>query len=286
MNGADPELRAYLERIGLGGDARVEEFCGFRGLEALAQLQMAHACTIPFENVDVLLHPTRGLPIDHASVHRKVVIGRRGGYCFEQNGLMLWALERLGFDARPLAGRVRWHAARDQLPPRSHLFCRVEVSGVPYLVDVGVGAASPTSPLRMDTESEQSTTHDVRRIVRGEGIHSGSWFHQVLHGGAWRDVCEFTGEPMPPIDRELANWWTSTSPASRFRQSLMVAIARPDGTRISMVNRELSHRDWRGGAVRTIEERTIASREDLHHALSHDFGIAIDGQPAIGIDGL
>lgn len=286
MHGTDLELHAYLKRIGLDGNAHAADLCSPNGVGALARLQMAHVCMIPFENADVLLHPTRGLPIDQASVYRKIVLGRRGGYCFEQNGLMLWALERLGFDARPLAGRVRWHAARDQLPPRSHLFCRVEVGGVPYLVDVGVGAASPTSPLRMDTESEQSTPHDMRRIVRGEGTHAGSWFHQVLHGGAWRDVCEFTGEPMPPIDRELANWWTSTSPASRFRQGLMVAIARPDGTRISMMNRELSHRDWRGGAVCTIEERTIASREDMHDVLDRVFGIAIDGQPAIGIDGL
>jgi N-hydroxyarylamine O-acetyltransferase len=112
---------------------------------------------------------------------------------------------------------------------------------------------------------EQVTPHDTRRIVRGDG----RFFHQLKMGAEWADVCEFTGEEMPPIDRELANWWTSTNPESKFRQNLMVARAGPAGTRRAILNREYTER--RGADI--LERREIATPEELLEILARAFGL-------------
>lgn len=150
---------------------------------------------------------------------------KRGGYCFEQNTLLLQVLTQLGFEARPLSARVRYQRPREYTPPRTHVFLRVEIDGMAWLADVGVGALALTSALRLDTQEEQATPHDARRILREGGL----LYHQVRFGTEWHDICEFTLEEMAPIDREVGNWFTSTHPLSHFKNRLLVARATPEG---------------------------------------------------------
>jgi N-hydroxyarylamine O-acetyltransferase len=101
-------------------------------------------------------------------------------------------------------------------------------------------------------------------------VREGSrYFHQVKFGAEWADVCEFTGEEMHPIDRELANWWTSTNPESKFRQNLMAGRAGPDGLRRNILNREFVVR--RGAEV--LEKREIAGADDLLALLAQEFDL-------------
>jgi len=250
------DLGAYLARIGYTGPREPT-------LDVLHALTAAHAQAIPFENLDVLLG--RGIELGPDAVFDKLVRRRRGGYCFEQNGLFLEALTALGFHAVPLSARVRIDRPRDVLPPRTHLFLRVEVAGESWLTDVGVGALSLTRALRFAVDDEQATPHEPRRIVRLEG----RWFHQARLGDAWSDVYEFTGEEMPPIDRELANWFTSTHPQSHFLGRLIVARAATGGRRITLQNGELKVRERDGRA--TVQ--TILSPEELLIVLAERFGL-------------
>lgn len=232
-------------------------------VEALHAITQCHATSIPFENLDVLLG--RGIDVSPTAVERKLVRERRGGYCFEQNHLLLLALRALGFEVAPLSARVRWQHPRDFIPARTHLFLRVLIAGEPWLADVGVGGISLTSAIRLNFEGEQPTPHETRRIVR-EG---GRFFHQVRLGEEWNDVCEFSGEEMPPIDRELANWWTSTNPNSKFRQNLAVARAGADGTRLTVNNREFTHRQ----GAKIIERRDLATADELLDLLASHFDL-------------
>lgn len=255
------DLHAYFDRIGYSGPPAPT-------LAVLRDVVSAHACSIPFENLDVLLG--RGISLTDDAVERKLVLDRRGGYCFEQNTLLLRALTALGFTAAPLSARVRLQHPREYTPPRTHLFLRVDIDGTPWLADVGIGGLSPTSPVRLDLlDAEQPTPHEPRRIVREEGRPHPRYFHQAKLGEAWADVYEFSLEEMPAIDRELGNWWTSTHPASKFRQSLMVALARPDGTRYGLLNREFTHR--RGAEV--IERFDLAGADHLLAVLAERFGL-------------
>jgi N-hydroxyarylamine O-acetyltransferase len=98
---------------------------------------------------------------------------------------------------------------------------------------------------------------------------NGGWLHQVWLGDEWVDACEFTLEEMPPIDRELANWFTSTHPESMFKTRLTVARALRDGGRLTILNREMTRRQRDGVAI-TI---TIGSPHELLTILERDFGL-------------
>jgi hypothetical protein len=122
------DLDAYFTRIGYAGVRRPI-------METLRALHLAHATHIPFENLDVLLG--RRILLDLESLQTKLVRGRRGGYCFEQNALFAAVLERLGFTVTRLAARVRMGVTR--VLPRTHVALAVDVDGGSWLADVGFG---------------------------------------------------------------------------------------------------------------------------------------------------
>lgn len=263
------ELDAYFRRIGYRGERAPT-------LGTLHAICDHHVRAIPFENLDVLLG--RGIDLADDAVDAKLVHGGRGGYCFEHNTLLLRVLLALGYEARPISARVRLQRPRDFTPPRTHVFVRVELAGESWLADVGVGGLSPTSALRLVADLEQPTPHERRRLVR-DGAR---WFHQAWLGDAWADVCEFTLEEMPPIDREVANWFTSTHPQSHFRSRLLVARALDDGGRATLLNRELTIRR-RGHAP---ESRVLDTQAELRDALATYFGLHFDAHTRFGCAGL
>jgi N-hydroxyarylamine O-acetyltransferase len=250
------DLAAYFARVGYGGPVAPT-------LAVLNDVMQAHVQMIPFENLDVLL--ARGIDLAPEALHRKLVEQRRGGYCFEQNGLLLLVLDAIGFAVTPLSARVRYQRPRDYTPARTHLFLRVEIDGAPWIADVGVGGLSLTSAIRLDLEGEQATRHEPRRIIREDG----RFFHQVRFGGQWQDVLEFTGEEMPLIDRELANWFTSTHPQSHFKNRLIAARALPDGGRLTLLNRELTIRSRSGQA----QTRVVSAPAELVDVLDEEFSL-------------
>src|SRR3954468_14639555 len=135
-----PDLHAYFVRIGYTGERAPT-------LATLHAIAWHHATSIPFENLDVLLG--RGINVGPAAVERKLVHEKRGGYCFEQNSLLLHVLRALGYQATPLSARVRIQRPRDFIPPRTHLFVRVDLADEPWIVDAGIGSASLTSAIRL-----------------------------------------------------------------------------------------------------------------------------------------
>lgn len=251
------DVDGYFARIGYAGPREPT-------LAALHSITRAHAETIPFENVDVLLG--RPIRLEPAALYQKLVVDHRGGYCFEQNGLLLDVLTQLGFAVRPLSARVRVGVSDRSIDlPRTHLVLEVTIDGAIWITDVGVGSASLTAALRLVADVEQPTPHEPHRFVRADS----RWYHQILRGGEWLDVYEFTGEPMPLIDRTVANWYTSMHPQSKFRRDLSVALARPDGQRVTLRDWEFSRYDRAG----VINRRNVAGAGELLHVLRDEFGI-------------
>jgi N-hydroxyarylamine O-acetyltransferase len=251
------DIGSYCSRIGFDGEIAPT-------LAVLKSLIDHHTRAVPFENLDVLLG--RPIQLSPEALEQKIVHDRRGGYCFEQNGFLLHVLEGIGFRVAPISARVRLVAPRGTTPPRTHCFLRVEIDGESWLADVGIGAFSPTAPLRLIRDQEQPTLHEPRRITFEEG----KYFHQMRMGDAWSDVCEFTLEEMPLIDRELANWFTSTHPNSRFRNTMMVALSGRNGERFSLQDGEFTHR--RGGAV--LSTKQISDPDELLETLATRFGLS------------
>jgi N-hydroxyarylamine O-acetyltransferase len=260
------DIPAYFARIGYTGPRETS-------LATLHGIMAAHVRRIPFENLDVLLG--RPISLEPERIAHKLIDERRGGYCFEQNTLLLHVLESLGFAVTPLSARVRLQRPRDAQPSRTHMFLRVEVGSESWLADVGVGGLSLTSALRLELDTPQSTPHEPRRIV-SEGDWTGfeqrapdaRLFHQAYFADAWHDVYDFTLEAMPEIDRILGNWYTSAHPESHFKNRLIVARASAEG-RVTLANRELGVRRRDGHS----ETRLLGSPEELLAVLAEHFDL-------------
>lgn len=226
------DLDAYIARIGYAGELDPT-------IETLTGLHRAHVLSIPFENLDILL----GQPIrlDLQSLQSKLVHGRRGGYCFEQNALFAAVLEHLGFDVTRLAARVRM--GDDRSTPRTHMILAVDIDGARWLADVGFGGDTLLDPISFDD---------------GDHVAQGSWWFELvaedgatrilrgLRSDGWLDLYAFTEEPQLPVDFEVANHYTSTWPRSPFVTKVVVQrsgvderwmmiedelrVERPDGT--------------------------------------------------------
>jgi N-hydroxyarylamine O-acetyltransferase len=253
MTDVDLDLDAYLARIDLPGTHAPT-------LATLRSLHLAHVTHIPFENLDILL----GLPIriDLDSVQAKLVAGRRGGYCFEQNTLFASALRAIGFEVTLLAARVRMGATR--VLPRTHMVLKVTAEGADWLADVGFGAAGLLFPVRFGESPEATQFAWSYRLARSEG----AWVLQSLRERIWSDLYAFTLEPQLAVDFEVANHYVSTHPQSRFVRRLTVQQVTPE-ERYALVDRELAIERPAG-----IEHRSFADDDALLELLEGTFGLA------------
>jgi N-hydroxyarylamine O-acetyltransferase len=245
------DLPAYLRRIGHDGPLEPT-------LSVLESLHTRHATTIPFENLDIQLG--RPVRIDLESLQDKIVRGRRGGYCFEQNTLFAAVLRAIGFRVTTLAARVRY--LNTGLPPRTHMILKVDLPEGAFLADVGFGGHGLTSPLKLVMNEPRTSTFDTYRL-REEGHFI---VLQALIAGDFNDLYAFTLEEHYPVDYEVANHYTSTHPTSRFVQNVMATRTRPDA-RYVLLNRELGVR--RGG----VTERRTLDDDELIEALRRHFDL-------------
>ena len=258
------DLEAYVERVGLSGRP------------GLVETHRAHVVSIPFENLD----PHGGLPVslELEDLQRKLVRGRRGGYCFEQNLLLKGALEALGARVEPMLARVKLGAPHGVLRPRTHLVLHVEVDGQEWLSDVGFGLGTLPGPVPFGPGDVHELCGWRFRIVE-------DGFEHVLQtdiGSEWVDVYSFMPQPAPMIDIEVANWFTSAHPNSPFVTGLIISIQRSDGTRIALSDRgELALTEQTPAGT----DVTPVAREEIPHLLEtrfalHSFAIGDDGRVA------
>ena len=256
------DLTGYFERIDYRGAADPT-------LATLHDLVTAHTHTIPFENLD----PLMGRPIDDLSPEAltdKLVHRRRGGYCYEQNGLMGYVLDELGFEVRRFAARVIWSPAPAPgapVPAQTHTMLAVTLpgDGPPYLVDVGFGGQTPPSPIRLETGDAQQTTREAYRLrTRGDVLVLQSEIR-----GEWQALYEFATRTVPAIDLKVGSWYVSTHPSSIFVTSLMVSLIVADG-RCNLDGRDLAyHRDGDTEKVRLDDATSVVD------ALTERFGINV-----------
>ncbi len=222
-------------------------------------MHLAHATHIPFENLDILLG--RPIRLDLASLQDKLIAGRRGGYCFEQNTLLGAALEALGFRVTRLAARVLLGAKRQT--PRTHMLLKVDVGPDAWVADVGFGGEGLLKPLPL-------VAGPVLRQFAWEyrfREEQGTWVLQSAEPGGWLDLYAFTLEPQLPVDYEVANHYTSTHPSSHFTRTLTAQRPAPEA-RYILRNREFSV----VRAART-ETRQIEDEDALLRVLSETFGL-------------
>lgn len=257
MSLSERDLRAYFDRVGFSGKARPDR-------ETLTALVAAHTGTIPFEN----LNPFLGLPVELSpeALVEKLVHRRRGGYCYEQNGLFSQVLETVGFSFTPLAARVLWLQSDEAVTPRTHKLLMLDLPEGPVLADVGFGGAVCTGVLELRADVAQTTPHERFRLQQMDGL----WRQQIEIGGEWRSTYQFDLIPQLHVDDELGNWWTSASPASHFTFSL-IAARSPAGRRRALRNFDYSVHVPGNDS----ERRRLDGPKEVCAVLERDFGIEI-----------
>jgi len=241
-------LDAYLARIGHDGP-RIAD------LATLTALHRAHVLTIPFENLDVQLGAPPGQ--DPEAIHAKLVTARRGGWCYEHNGLFARALAALGFDVTRLSAGVM-REVRGQQAMGSHLCLKVTIDGAAYLADVGFGS-SQIAPLPL-AEMAWAEVPLTGRIARTDD-------------GYWRFAIETGLTPLsydffdvPADEAQLATLcaWQGTDGQSPFVQNLVVQQRTADGHRM-LRGKVLTETGPDGSSVRELEsaDELVAVLRDL-----------------------
>ena len=129
----------YLKRIGYSGEVDPN-------IELLSELQKAHLLNVPFENLDI--HNKRAINLDINKIYKKVVENKRGGFCYELNGLFYELLLSLKFNAKRISARV-YSKEGNYSPEFDHLAIIVKIGNIEYLSDVGFGEFS-IKPLKLE----------------------------------------------------------------------------------------------------------------------------------------
>lgn len=244
------KIESYFKRIDWKGTPKAD-------LQTLKTLHFSHATHIPFENLDIQLG--RNISLELEALERKIIDNGRGGYCFEQNTLFQAVLQEIGFDVIACEARVRM--GKKASTPRNHMLLIVNIAENKYLADVGFGGDGLLHPLEINN-SEQKQFLWSYRIVKEE---PNLFVVQTMASDNWFDLYAFVPEKREPVDFELANWYTSTHPQSRFVQTLTAQLPTPEA-RFTLRNRTFTI-DY---GTRQ-ETKTVANSQELIRLLRDHF---------------
>lgn len=253
------KLADYLKRIHYTGDTKPD-------LATLTAIHRAHLLAIPYENLDI--HRDCPVTTNIEQIYEKIVNQHRGGWCFEMNGLLAWALREVGFDVRLMSSFVGREKA-DPLPSGAgdHLILRVALDR-PYLADVGFGNGIFEPILLSEGTYQQGfLTYQLAQ----ENDHW--WFTNHIYGGPGFDfdleahqLSDFTGQSTR----------LQTSPESGFVKTTVCMRFTPDGGMIIL----------RGAILRRVTaegayDETIESEAQYEQVLSDKFDLRLPDTKAL-----
>lgn len=244
------DVAAYLTRIGATRPAAPTS-------AALTALHRAHVRSVPFEDYDI--HTGVAISLEPDALERKIVDRRRGGYCYELNGLFGALLRELGF-AVTLVAAFSLDDDGTRGPEYDHLRLLVDAVDGSWIVDVGNGARWPEPVPR------RPGVHGRVQVRRDGDVW---WTSERRGNGEWERGWAWTPQPRELADFAERNRYQQHHPDSDFAGRRVAALATPTG-RISLVNGVFAELDQ---GVRT--ERTVTAAEEWA-LLADRFGIVLD----------
>jgi len=251
-----PDSERYLERIGISSFDCPDK-------ETLDRLVLCHQRTVPFENLDIY-DAAADISLNIPALYDKIVLRRRGGYCFELNAAFMSLLASLGYDCHAVAVRVVWNFP--DVMPISHRAMIVTIDGVRYFCDVGFGGPSPQNALYLDVVGFQASGANVFMFEKGE---SGTVMYRMVNGGRER-LLLFEETPCDPVDFLAFNEYQSKSKDSMFRKDRIVNLATETGS-ITLTGNVLKiHDDG------DTSEETLSDERELKAAMKKHFGLSVD----------
>jgi N-hydroxyarylamine O-acetyltransferase len=263
MKAENFSLPAYLDRIGF--DASVFSSNSKPDIAAVKAMMQAQLFTVPFENLDVQAGKIVSLVPEQ--IVEKIVHQRRGGYCYEVNGLFAMALTALGIDYQFVAARPMFYPVRR---PKTHMALIVTLDGVQWLCDLGFGSYGIRAPMRLDMPGQQVQQDFDTFVLESDPSAQSGFLLLALVGGEWANQYGFDLSPQEWIDFAPANYLNSTHPDSVFVQKYLVVQHHPQGRHILF-----------GDVLKTVSEGRTESQDvppgQRAAVLAEVFGLNLPG---------
>jgi len=251
------DIQAYLARINYAGPVNPTA-------ETLRALHIAHLQTVPFENLSI--HAGEPIVLEDRALFEKIVARRRGGFCYEANGLFAALLRALGFDVTMLSAEVAGKEVGSYSPPFDHMALMITLEQR-WLADVGFGD-SFLEPLLLDQQTEGRQADDTFKIMQDGD-------YQIVmrrEADEWKPNYRFTLQPYEYEAFAEMCHYHQTSPESHFTQKRICSRATETG-RITLSDMRLI--ETRAGQR---QERTLTSQTEFDSILSERFGIVMANQ--------
>ena len=247
------KLEHYLQRIGWEGSLG-------RDAATLGRLMRHQLLTIPFENLDV--QAGKIVSMTPEDIVDKIVGRRRGGYCYEVNGLFAMALAHLGIPFKFIAARPMFYPSRR---PKTHMALIAEADGHTWLCDLGFGSYGIRAPMRLDVLDkpvrQDSDVYTLRKTSDKDYLLT------ACIDGTDAPQYSFDTSEQEWVDFWPANYLNSTHPDAIFVQKLLVILHTPAGRVILL-----------GDMLKTVEGAAISQQKlsdvDIANTLRERFGLA------------
>ncbi len=242
----------YFQRIGLANAPGND-------LLALNRIMRAQLQSVPFENLDVQAGKIVSLvPED---IVEKIIHRKRGGYCYEVNGLFSMALTALGFEYDIIGARPMFYPQRR---PKTHVVLLVKMGDERWLCDTGFGSFGLRAPIGLhqlgEVIQQDNETFSLDLNERNEYVL------KALIKGEWVNQFGFDLQPMEWIDFSLANYYNSTHPDAVFVKQYLVMLQSPEG-RVLLSGDQLKKMSVTGESI------TQVLPEQLNEVLWREFGL-------------
>ncbi|NHQ61053.1 arylamine N-acetyltransferase [Chlorobium sp. BLA1] len=218
MKAENFNFQSYLARIGFEGVAAAD-------FATLKRMMLCQLFSVPFENLDV--QEGKVVSLVPEEIYKKIVERRRGGYCYEVNGLFAMALGSLGVPYQFVAARPMTYPVRR---PKTHMAIVATIEGEQWLCDLGFGSYGIREPINLGW-----INRDIRQGFDTFGLFlnpDGNYLLQSITDDSWKNLYEFNLSRQEWVDFEPANYLNSTHPDSIFVRSLMVVLQTPSGKEV------------------------------------------------------
>lgn len=247
------DLDSYFERINYKEGTELSE-------RALREIHIAHTLNVPFENLDVFYR--RPVLLDETSLYKKIVEERRGGYCFEMNGIFSLVLREMGFKVTNLLARVTVDGTH--YTTKTHQAILVKAGAHRWLADVGFGNDGIIAPLILEENREQKQFAHTYRLITDSTL---GYVLQKKNGDGYYPLYAFTLDECSPEDFLMSNHFTATFPASFFLTMRMCTMPKKDG-RITLTD---SH--FKVVKENEVSTAPIANEDEFNRLLKEHFGL-------------
>jgi N-hydroxyarylamine O-acetyltransferase len=231
----------------------------------LKKLQNIHIAKIPYENLSILMHEP--ISLNGNDLYEKIIVKKRGGYCFEVNGLFTHLLKALGYQVTVYNCRFIFEDKGIQV--RRHRIMKVNFENEAYLADVSFRNESPRYALRLRCDEVQFDGISEYKFTKDS--YYGYILWQKLSNREWKQVFGFDECPQSETDFFLPNYFCETHPKSPFIDGPHMSIC-PAMEHITIAGRKfiMSKKN------EITKETIIGSKEEFIHLCKRYFDISIN----------